>query len=446
MSFDFKPLGDEKVKQDIESLQRNCQQMIQPFSPMDITYSGLTSKPNFFASSAGWVSNTGYKSFYFTASKAFHIYTVDEIPAYLSICLFSGGIVASGTYKGRWRNTESTLPTESSKLSVASGDVVVFTIYTADRNFKVYENYLMHLNNEFLLSEGHINQVADNVAKNIKLGVKYETGMFDQGATEQICVYTPTVSGYIKYILNHCVNVGTNADSWHIRGAYSVNDDYSNNITLTVDGEWEAAVMLDSRSDYSGGYAHGDEIVVSLSVFVDGVLTDPATITSLRTCKELRIVETSNLYDPADNVTVIAKHGKEYVFSANGLIVNQTITWQVAAALVDCYMAMFTPSKAVTNTFYTDIDYTQASIPESPNVTVAKATKAVIYSEASGFTAEFAIEQYPTGLTGGDVLNVRDNSGGNYNKMYYYVCSAGHTSSVGEVWRSRTVYRLNYSA
>ena len=52
------------------------------------------------------------------------------------------------------------------------------------------------------------------------------------------------------------------------------------------------------------------------------------------------------------------------------------------------------------------------------------------------------ITKYPTGLPGGDSFNLRDNGGGDYNKMYFDVCSSGSITA-GTRWTSQTIYRFN---
>lgn len=240
------------------------------------------------------------------------------------------------------------------------------------------------------------------------------------------------------YQMGHCVDASANADTWRIMFMYRV-DTNGTQRKLTMTGEWECAVKLDGRSDFSGGIVHGDEVDTDVKVFVDGTLTD---ITTLQTfCHELKIVRHSNLYDPNDSTTIIAEHGAEYIYTVDGLKINQSIKWKVSETLANCFLAMLPIIKVYSKYRYDDVSFNIIENDQTNYaVTIPNAKSVTEYSTDYDCSVTIEIPSYPTGLTGGDCALITDNNGLNYNKVYFPVCTGG-TSQIGEVWKSTTVFK-----
>lgn len=277
----------------------------------------------------------------------------------------------------------------------------------------------------------------------------YSTGTGD--TTEVFNINIPaTNGGYIKYEMRHFVDETNNCDGWQIYHAYYVDQYFSNAVDLTISGEWECALRLQGRDDFSGGHTHGDEIMDSVTLLVDGVPTAMSDYSERRLgAKEVRFIQASTMYDPADNTTAIAEHGKEYVFTKDGLTINQSVKWLVEASLANCFMAMFLPSKNYIDRAVANSDFKVLTLPSStsdPLTSIVKnnANAVDMWDTSSGFYANVSVPVYPTGLTGGDQASISDNSGKNYNKLYFKVCSGG-TTTIGELWKSTTVYKLDFS-
>lgn len=240
------------------------------------------------------------------------------------------------------------------------------------------------------------------------------------------------------YQMGHCVDASANADVWRIMFAYRV-DTNGTQRKLTMTGEWECALHLDGRSDFSGGIVHGDEVDTDIKVFVDGTLTNIASLNTY--CNELKIVRHSNLYDPNDSTTVIAEHGVEYIYTNDGLKINQSIKWRVAETLTNCFLAMLPIIKIYSKYRYDDTGFDIVENNQTKySITIPNAKSVTEYSTDYDCVVQMSIPVYPTGLTGGDCALVTDNGGLNYNKVYFPVCTSG-TSQIGELWKSTTVYR-----
>lgn len=275
--------------------------------------------------------------------------------------------------------------------------------------------------------------------------IKYEQGSYYYGkATERLSIYLPASSGYIMYRLYHFEDTDNNCDGWQIFSVSTANDSLGNAQEFTVTGEWECAIHLDGRDDFSGGHTHGDEIMTDFTVLLDGNPVDITTLTSNTVFHNLQIIQTSFLYDPDDHTTEIADHGKEYIFNDRKLTLNQSLKWKVAEDLTNCFLAMFLPMKTAVNRAYANNDFNVLTL-ESDDYSITKndATAVTMFHSAGGISADVSVPIYPEGLPGGDLALLTDNGGLSYNKLYFKVCGSG-SSSIGELWKSQTVYKIDY--
>ena len=249
----------------------------------------------------------------------------------------------------------------------------------------------------------------------------------------------PTEIGYIEYVLTHSVDAERYADTWRVSGAYSVNDELDEPFLLGPSAEWDMAVCIKGRDDFIGGFLHGDEKVTGLTLKIDGVEKEITSLTDPTPFDELRMTVSADGFDPADHVTKVLIHDKEYIINADGVAIEQRVEWLRGFALESCFLAMLPPYKNLTDTYYTDIDPVHRPI-ESSNFRVPGARAATLYGKESGYSFSFAVPKYPY-YESGQIFFVSDNSGRPYNKMYLPVCRGGEVNG-GDVWESRTEYNI----
>lgn len=450
------------------------------FSVNDIaTFSGVTKLANFsFAPSENYASgteNNDYDSYYFYTNDDAAIYFASAsitTPSYCAITIGKNPSKEWVSYGGgnnigmicdsvdRYRNINNNLPVESYPLDV-SESIVIFTV-TKDLSAEFYYNNLLGLNDDVTIpllqstgtnTQKAMSQKAVTDAISTALGevanvykkkyIQYHTA--NNGYySEYLCVYMPTNRGHIRYDIMHNENVSQNSDIWRIDNAYVCDDYLTNDIQITSNGEWELAIHLKDRNDFSGGIMHGDEILDSVVFFLDGVVTDITRLTELTEFREFSFAQTSNLYDPNDGTTLIAVHGSEHIFS-NNVIINQSLIWKVAEQLTSCYMAMFPITKTYSNKLFTDANFIVTDLTGAMQ-TISDVRKARIYSTIKGLYARFDTPEYPTEY-GNDSFVVYDNTldqSGVYNKCYYNITqSDGSTSSeVNELWKSQSIYDI----
>lgn len=290
-----------------------------------------------------------------------------------------------------------------------------------------------------------INRINKNIA------VTYESGTWGK-ATERLNIYMPATSGYLLFRLYHYIDNDNdkNCNCWVVTNVYHADDNLSNPVQITIAGEWECALRLDGRDDFVGGYTHGDEVINNdITIICDNVPASKSAFSTKKECNSIRILRTSILYDPADHTTQIADHGVEYVFDrCKGLTINQSIRWKVAESLKNCFLAMFMPSKNYIDRASANSDFEILELPSAtgtPLTTIVKnnANNVIMWDTSTGFFADVSTPVYPTGLTGGDRASLEDNGNLDYNKLYFKVCN-GATSAVGELWKSTTIYKLDF--
>lgn len=269
---------------------------------------------------------------------------------------------------------------------------------------------------------------------------KYTSGSGEDSSDAQLDVVIPkrtiTSPTNIVYKMGHCVDNDNKANVWRIMYMYQ---ETTTRRKLTISGEWECALHLDGRQDFSGGIIHGDEVDQSVIAFVDGTPTAMSALGGF--CRELKIVRNSLMYDPDDHTTVIADHGVEYTFTPDGLTIKQSVKWRVAETLTACFLAMLPIIKAYSTQRFSDVDFTiETNSGSDFSVTIQKAKAVTEYNADYDIFTEMSIGEYPTGLTGGDCALITDNGGRNYNKVYFPVCTSG-SCQIGDLWKSTTMFR-----
>lgn len=385
---------------------------------------------------------SGYKAFMFPVDRDTYFYC-DANPTLFRINTIENGTLSEsgGTYTVTGTNpTEiksGSFPTVNSKLLVPAGGYI---IVTATNSGVLEINMSINtLSNELVLNTRQVEQAKAEIIAELGTALKSPSCLYENN---NLKIFIPTGKGYIRYDFVHDADVSMNADVWRVNNAYSVDDDYSLLSQLTTSGEWECALHLQDRDDFSGGIAHGDEMVQEITFIIDGKVVSVSDLSTRTQFQELRIVELSKMYDPDDHTTQICVHGSEHIFSKDGLTINQNIIWSGSFPATTCYLAMFPPKKHGDDKVYMDTNYSLETLPSLNYRNTYNGAKSVtIFSDTANFSGTFEIPKYVDG-TGGNVLWILDNGGCNYHKMYYVV-TTGETVSNGTMWRTQTKYRLD---
>ena len=284
----------------------------------------------------------------------------------------------------------------------------------------------------------------------------YDENMSYDSGQGGLAIYLPTEKGYVNYNFVHTINVDRNADMWRLTVVNLHNNKGEFVKQITKDGaEWEMAVRILNRTDFIGGYAHGDEIYSSLELYIDGTLTDITSINQYKTFDEMKIVMDSIGYDPADGTTKALEHHKEYSITKDGITIDQTVTWCNNFTLCNrlgSFLAMMPPLKysltdstdIITDSYYTDLNTTPINLPNNKlDNTLEDVLSVCVFGEESGIYFTMSKSNVVPILNAGNLMSLTDNSGLNYNKMYFrfaYDCPV----ETGDVWNATTTYNIEW--
>lgn len=445
-------LDVETLQDDVADLQGdmgNVFETVHKTISTDISaVSGVVKLAGYSASGDGlnsivFSATNAYDSYYFYTQEALDAWIVDNGTAYIAMCVindaqpFANNKIA-GTNPQRKRKSEGNLPTSENTWSIPSGSAIAITVNAGKTTDFCNKQTIETFNGDTPLAEEHIEQVIDALPSAEGKSCYVNVG------SDKLDVFVPSASGYVKYIFGRSTIESGYLDLWKMRNAYKCNDAGVEQLAITVGGEWEAAIFITGREDFMGG-VHGDEIYTSIKCFADGALIDLATAQSGLKFNELRVLETSTMYDPADHTTQMATHTSEHVFTADGLVINQSIKWLASAQLGSSYMAMFPVAQAVSSAYCTDKDYTPVAIPEggADQINIYGVKSVNVWDEASGIFCVFGVERYVN--TQDDTRHfLMHNNGqsGTYNKCYFFISHSGDSVSANDIWKSTTIYKI----
>ena len=397
-----------------------------------------------YADASGMHTLSTYISFGLLIPQNTELYTESRNNDYFSICVYDDTNFTNGV-RYRAFGSEDTLPYVDSPLTLVKGQYVVFTVKKDNKEFEVALpniEEIISFRNDIPLAETHVDQVLNSIPNRTKdCFIKYVGLSGESYSTERVDVYIPTGVGYIDYEFVHSVRQEVNSNVWRMAFAYACDKDFERRYTLTTSGEWECAVHLEGRTDFSGGVIHGDEVLTGDAIFfVDGAIVDITKYNKLTAFTNFAVVESTELYDPNDSTTIIAHHGSEHIFNKDGLKINQSLLWVAAQNLTSCYLAMHLPAKAVTDHMYTDNSIIPFEIT-TYGISFPESKRAIVYGEDSGVRTEFSIGAYPV-MANGNRLFMTDNNGGAYNKCYFVVTTDA-VIEANTLWKTETYYKFD---
>ena len=269
--------------------------------------------------------------------------------------------------------------------------------------------------------------------------LQYDQGYIKDKSFGALHIYLPTSDGYIDYVIAHSLDPEIFCDTWRLATALSVDDELEVRRELNPRAEWDMAIFIEGRDDFIGGLLHGDEKCFDMSVSADGCELDPSDIIELYPFTELSVSVSSVGLDPEDHRTKVLLHKKDYTATAEGIETAQTVEWLGDYKLGTSYMAMMPPYKELTDIYFTDVDPARKRI-DSSSFNIVGARSATLLGEDSGYSFTMSVSGYPD-YAGADRLNVRDNGGRPYNKMYFPVCAYAEVKR-GDEWNTVTRYRI----
>ena len=287
--------------------------------------------------------------------------------------------------------------------------------------------------------------------------------------SEYVRVFMPAEDGYVGWKIERFEKGSMNANCWHLGLTYLFDKDLTTDVLkqLTNNGEIEMAVKLNGRPDYIGCKAHGDEIMQSVSLSVNGTEVPIKSVANTTMCRSVAFRQTSKMYDPSlslqlsdvtDETPYVAIHDKTLTFQGGTLSIDQTITWNDEFSVAETDFPMFTPRKyntangisvVITDGCYTNLSsydlphpWDQPSIPSQSSA--SSISSATVYGKESGIACRVTCSQFVNGDPATTGFSLRDNGGANYNKIYFNMSgSLGvKTANAGDVWTSHAEIKV----
>lgn len=266
-------------------------------------------------------------------------------------------------------------------------------------------------------------------------------------------IFLPCYDGenWVHLFLQHIVNNGINADNWRIKTAF-LNDGIQDITRLAGDGEWEMALQLVGRPDFIGGSMHGNEVVNYLTVYVDGVIAGTPVVSSggKKEFDTLTILESTNLYDPNDNSTLVAEHLKKYTFTKDGVNLIQRINWKGDFPLTYSYIAMLPADRTyngeqITDYWYDDktflrYDVSSSGFGDYPTQMKTGVTGQFLCGETSRVSMSVELVRMSPKID--EAISFLSDSV-YFNKIYFSMCGQSYSVQNGDVWITEANYKLN---
>lgn len=251
----------------------------------------------------------------------------------------------------------------------------------------------------------------------------------------------------------------SNYDIWRISGCYEVSkikdDNFKQNFQIAHTGEWELAIREIGANDAIGGSFHGDEIMNSFELFIDGKSHDSNNEGTFY-CKSLSLKCHSNLFRDntitPDSIEKVGEHIKIYNFSQDGLKLDQKVVFNESMRLGFAYLGMlpilrlekYTEGLQITDKATSDIDSVEFDVSkEGFETDISKRRNGIkklsIYGETSKVSATVEILNRNIQLRN---ENSRIDNPRAYNK-FYIDFSGRHETHTGEVWEQTLLYKID---
>lgn len=165
-------------------------------------------------------------------------------------------------------------------------------------------------------SYGYHLAITSELMENLKINEASGQDAYSYTASTKTLVITGSKA---RYTIFRQINGTRNLDSWRLfKGEAKVNDSW---FEMWEDSDAEGPVKIDSESDFISGY-HGDEILTSASIYIDGVALDTDT-DATGTCQSVELYQESKCYKADDPTTQAFTRYKKVVIEGNSYSVQQ---------------------------------------------------------------------------------------------------------------------------
>lgn len=276
-------------------------------------------------------TSNAYNSISILALQNFNIWVTDITGlSYFSLAVFNNGTWNSANFVARYRNSDNNLPTSLDKLTLNKGQLLVIT-YPVNNDFECGVDDLIYnyiFKNIFALNSPQIAQAGNSIIEVTKVGDDYTIKM-----------------GKYSFPFNKATNAGTYLDSYDIDKVYLNENQLEAGNILGVVKEY-------NQSDFMGGVQHGDEQIISMNIYCDGL-----PITDSVSGKKVDIYLISNFTRVSDHSTNVIKRLVHIVFENNKMTVETTFKCLVDNFNCDyAYVGMWGQYTSTISAIFNNVD------------------------------------------------------------------------------------------
>ena len=312
------------------------------------------------ATTGAFVSNANYTCYYFTANADGDLWFTDIGDNWIEVAVYDGTIFTTDDLISIGSTSRNTLPTQSSKMSVVKGNIVVVCVNNySDFNlhypaFSLSDDLKDNLNCNYLIQKNASDSFSVICIQKNGADIRYDFSKYlktwdsltyiDENETEQTAL-----------------NVKS-SEYWN--NLYVYNNDTNEYISQ---GNTNFITQVDDE-EYHTGDGHGNEVIATFSIIADGNEIDISAMDNGERikCDSLRILEKSFIYElgggTADNYystypkldttgspIVRFIHTMEIIFIGTGhkvynkltIMQNNITFFQCLGAMLECYYADF---------------------------------------------------------------------------------------------------------
>lgn len=254
---------------------------------------------------------------------------------------------------------------------------------------------------------------------------------------------------YVRFHMGRMLNTESRSDVWRINTVHEVirssDFGFATGTELCSSGEFECAIKETGKSDYMGGWRHGDDQAVEVTILVDGAILDTAFVGNFK-CSRFEIIQKSELLE-VDNPTrtVRGTAYRRWVYE-NGEL--ELFNHFVAASAFNIKITFFNmfpihrmgtdgttqiTDKAFRSPMYAPEDVSAVGFP----ITYTK-SNIIKYSGPNGWAAEIeVVEGWDKPNRNTWIQNTEE-----YNKGYFDYTGDNYPVVAGDTLSGRAIYRI----
>lgn len=238
----------------------------------------------------------------------------------------------------------------------------------------------------------------------------------------------------------------SNVKLWSFKDASEYSQDGSKLRTFYQNATQDLMIRESKVTDYMGGDAHGDEILQSVELFVDGkkIGIDESHIIN---CKEVKLIQTTYLYRDTiytnGKLEHVATARKLHIFNKDGYMLDVTLKFHESVTLRECQIGAISMNrkdeesnnlveKAIFGGSLDIVDLQEVN----PTFTYIDNLENVY------ITGNNAAINWKTERKSNDAGNRTwvNTSNASMAKLYSSYCSNGYITSVDEIFSQQTLY------